>query len=80
MYYGNGMRCVDPCDTYFKICVKRYESSRTTKEPCRFGKKTTEVLGGNSFKIPLTNGSNTKSNATTTNQVTLPFTFSWMVS
>eukprot|EP00794_Sanderia_malayensis_P020295 gene20295-22282_t len=80
--YFNSKRCLNPCDTYFKICVKRYESSRTNSGACRFGTRTTSVLGGNSFNIDIINKNSTTSifHNTTTNPIVLPFTFSWMIT
>ena len=77
--YGS-RRCLDPCDTFVKLCVKQYGTSRTATGPCRFGSTSTPVLGENSFDIPLANNKTMKDGRKFNNPVVLPFTFSWMVS
>lgn len=62
--------CRGSCDTYFKICLKQYQSLVTYRGDCTFGNWTTRVLGGNSFQ-------NNTSNTVTT--VKLPFQFLWPV-
>ena len=73
-------RCLDPCETFFRLCVKQYETTQSTTGPCRFGSTSTPVLGENSFKVPLANNKTMKDGRKFSNPVVLPFTFSWMVS
>uniref|UniRef100_A0A672MG30 Delta-like protein n=1 Tax=Sinocyclocheilus grahami TaxID=75366 RepID=A0A672MG30_SINGR len=69
-------RCVrDECDTYFKVCLKEYQSEVTTTGPCTFGSGSTDVLGGNifSFKTAKNNPSKTSG----VGKITIPFHFAW---
>ena len=77
--YGT-RRCLDPCDTFVKLCVKQYGSAKTATGPCRFGSTSSPVLGENSFDIPLSHNKTMKDGRKFNNPVVLPFTFSWMVS
>ena len=78
MYY-NAARCMEQCDTFFRICLKQYENVVSTSGPCRFGRATTPVLGGNSFQIPVGNTTSADGRKFS-NPIVLPFTFSWLVS
>lgn len=68
--YGQRKRCENPCETFFKICLKQYGQSISANGRCTFGKVTTKVLGKNSFAI-------TNSSA---NIFSIRFMFSWLVS
>uniref|UniRef100_A0A9R1SHT4 Jagged canonical Notch ligand 2b n=2 Tax=Cyprinus carpio TaxID=7962 RepID=A0A9R1SHT4_CYPCA len=69
-------RCVrDECDTYFKVCLKEYQSEVTTTGPCTFGSGSTDVLGGNiiSFKT----AKNKPSKTSDVGKIIIPFLFAW---
>ncbi|XP_043093030.1 protein jagged-2b isoform X1 [Puntigrus tetrazona] len=69
-------RCVrDECDTYFKVCLKEYQSEVTTTGTCTFGSGSTDVLGGNifSFKTAKSNPSKTSD----VGKILIPFHFAW---
>lgn len=63
----------DECDTYFKVCLKEYQSWVTAGGPCSFGSKSTPVIGGNTFNLKY-NRNNEK------NRIVIPFSFAWPVS
>ena len=65
------LSCRGDCDTYFKICLKQYQSQVSYTGQCMFGNRTTSVMGGNSFGYSLNNSVAT---------VKLPFQFVWPVS
>ncbi|NXK03092.1 JAG1 protein, partial [Herpetotheres cachinnans] len=60
----------DECDTYFKVCLKEYQSRVTAGGPCSFGSKSTPVIGGNTFNLKY-NRNNEK------NRIVIPFSFAW---
>lgn len=64
----------DECDTYFKVCVKEYQTEVATRGTCTYGSETTKVLGGNTFQF--------KSGATRNDagKILIPFQFAWPVS
>lgn len=65
----------DECDTYFKVCLKEYQTEVVTKGPCTYGSETTTVIGGNTFRF--------KSGAIRNNEagkILIPFQFAWPVS
>lgn len=64
------LTCRGDCDTYFKICLKQYQSQVTYTGQCTFGNRTTSLLGGNSFEYSLNNSAST---------IKLPFQFVWPV-
>lgn len=63
----------DECDTFFKVCLKEYQSRVYAAGPCSFGMGSTPVLGGNTFSLK-SSVRNDKS------RITLPFSFAWPVS
>lgn len=63
----------DECDTFFKVCLKEYQSRVSAAGPCSFGMGSTPVLGGNTFSLK-SSVRNDKS------RITLPFSFAWPVS
>ncbi|XP_053553850.1 delta-like protein 4 [Bombina bombina] len=65
---ANGESCLPNCRTYFKICLKHYQSVPSPGS-CTFGSLDTTVLGSNSFSIKNVDGF--------TNPIRLPFNFSW---
>ncbi|XP_070697001.1 protein jagged-1b-like [Pempheris klunzingeri] len=60
----------DECDTFFKVCLKEYQSRVSAAGPCSFGMGSTPVLGGNTFTFRSA-GRNDKS------RIVLPFSFAW---
>ena len=63
----------DECDTYFKVCLKEYQSRVTAGGPCSFGSGSTPVIGGNTFNLKASRGNER-------NRIVLPFSFAWPVS
>uniref|UniRef100_A0A8C6MBV9 Delta-like protein n=1 Tax=Nothobranchius furzeri TaxID=105023 RepID=A0A8C6MBV9_NOTFU len=60
----------DECDTFFKVCLKEYQSRVSAAGPCSFGVGSTPVLGGNTFAF-RSSVRNDKS------RIVLPFSFAW---
>ncbi|XP_035390719.1 protein jagged-1a isoform X2 [Electrophorus electricus] len=60
----------DECDTYFRVCLKEYQSRVSSGGPCSFGSGSTPVIGGNNIS-PKTLAKNDKSH------IVLPFNFAW---
>uniref|UniRef100_W5NG98 Delta-like protein n=1 Tax=Lepisosteus oculatus TaxID=7918 RepID=W5NG98_LEPOC len=60
----------DECDTYFKVCLKEYQSRVSAEGACSFGSGSTSVIGGNTFSLK-----NIKRNEKS--RIVLPFTFAW---
>uniref|UniRef100_A0A3B4ZRG2 Delta-like protein n=1 Tax=Stegastes partitus TaxID=144197 RepID=A0A3B4ZRG2_9TELE len=60
----------DECDTFFKVCLKEYQSRVSAAGPCSFGMGSTPVLGGNTFSFK-SSVRNDKS------RIVLPFSFAW---
>ncbi|XP_077468961.1 protein jagged-1b-like isoform X2 [Stigmatopora argus] len=58
------------CRTFFKVCLKEYQSRVSAAGTCSFGSGTTPVLGGNtfSFRDPDRNDKA---------RIVLPFSFAW---
>lgn len=61
------------CNTFFKVCLKEYQSKVSAAGPCSFGMGSTPVLGGNtfSFRSPVRDDRS---------RIVLPFSFAWPVS
>uniref|UniRef100_A0A8C9YE75 Delta-like protein n=1 Tax=Sander lucioperca TaxID=283035 RepID=A0A8C9YE75_SANLU len=60
----------DECDTFFRVCLKEYQSRVSAAGPCSFGLGATTVLGGNTFSFK-SSVRNDKS------RIVLPFSFAW---
>ncbi|KAK3092241.1 hypothetical protein FSP39_000187 [Pinctada imbricata] len=60
--------CTEPCETFFRVCLKEYQNFVSFEGTCTFGNVTTPVLGGNTFSYPLEN---------TRTRLKLPFDFAW---
>uniref|UniRef100_A0A8C4T401 Delta-like protein n=1 Tax=Erpetoichthys calabaricus TaxID=27687 RepID=A0A8C4T401_ERPCA len=58
------------CDTYFKVCLKEYQSRVSAAGPCSFGSGSTPVIGGNTFSLK-----NSMINEKA--RIVLPFSFAW---
>ena len=73
--------CTDPCETYFSICLKEYQSRATTDGQCTFGRNQTSVVGGNSYTIDiLSDSTETDVDTVAKATMTFPFDFGWVVS
>ncbi|KAL0983680.1 hypothetical protein UPYG_G00131240 [Umbra pygmaea] len=59
------------CDTYFKVCLKEYQSRVSAAGPCSFGSGSTPVLGGNTFSLKRAASKNERS------RIVLSFSFAW---
>ena len=70
---GDSKCLKDECDTYFRVCLKEYQSRVYAAGPCSFGSGSTPVIGGNTFSL-RTSARNDKS------RIVLPFSFAWPVS
>ncbi|XP_026079352.1 protein jagged-1b [Carassius auratus] len=57
------------CDTYFKVCLKEYQSRVSAAGACSFGTGSTPVIGGNKFS--------TKGTRSEKSRIVLPFSFAW---
>uniref|UniRef100_A0A672FZI6 Delta-like protein n=1 Tax=Salarias fasciatus TaxID=181472 RepID=A0A672FZI6_SALFA len=66
----------DECDTYFRVCLKEFQTEVTTTGPCTYGSETTKVIGGNTFhfKSGQKTGQNRNNDA---GKIVIPFQFSW---
>uniref|UniRef100_G3NM34 Notch ligand N-terminal domain-containing protein n=1 Tax=Gasterosteus aculeatus aculeatus TaxID=481459 RepID=G3NM34_GASAC len=66
----------DECDTYFRVCLKEYQTEVTTNGACTYGSETTKVLGGNTFQFRggQKSGQNRNSDA---GRILIPFQFAW---
>lgn len=73
------LRCTrDECDTYFKVCLKEYQTEVVATSTCTFGSGSTHVLGGNTFSF---HGAKSGANrADETGRIVIPFQFAWPVS
>ncbi|XP_053469828.1 protein jagged-2b isoform X1 [Ictalurus furcatus] len=70
------LRCTrDECDTYFKVCLKEYQSEVTTSGVCNFGSGSTGVLGGNIFSFKNAKGNSNK--ISDAGKIVIPFQFAW---
>ncbi|KAG7462857.1 hypothetical protein MATL_G00189190 [Megalops atlanticus] len=64
-------KCIrDECDTYFKVCLKEYQSRVSAAGPCSFGTGSTPIIGGNTFSLKNTMRSEKA-------RIVLPFSFAW---
>lgn len=64
--------CAHECRTFFRLCLKEYQSEVSDTGPCTFGNVSTAVVGGNTFSVHGDPNLNII--------LTLPFTFRWTVS
>lgn len=64
------------CKTFFRICLKHYQSNVSPEPPCTYGSAVTPVLGSNSFSVPDT----VSSDPSFTNPIRFAFGFTWPVS
>lgn len=68
----------DECDTYFRVCVKEYQTEVTTTGLCTYGSETTKVIGGNTFQFRGQKGGTSRNNEA--GKIIVPFDFAWPVS
>uniref|UniRef100_A0A8C2DMQ4 Delta-like protein n=1 Tax=Cyprinus carpio TaxID=7962 RepID=A0A8C2DMQ4_CYPCA len=61
----------DECDTFFRVCLKEYQSRVSSGGPCSYGSGSTPVIGGNTFSVKPLDGASDKS------RIVLPFSFAW---
>ena len=66
--------CTSACRTFFRICLKEFQTNISPSPPCTFGSVTTPALGGNSFNI------SDNSHVAFNSPVQLNFEFAWPVS
>ncbi|CAL8380037.1 unnamed protein product [Arctogadus glacialis] len=59
------------CKTFFRICLKHYQTNVSPEPPCTYGGAVTPVLGSNSFQVPETNADSF------TNPIKFQFGFTW---
>uniref|UniRef100_A0A672ZM02 Delta-like protein n=1 Tax=Sphaeramia orbicularis TaxID=375764 RepID=A0A672ZM02_9TELE len=73
---AEGQCGADECDTYFRVCLKEYQTEVTTNGPCTYGSETTKVIGGNTFQFK--GGQKTGQNRNSeTGKIIIPFQFAW---
>ncbi|KAF5292392.1 hypothetical protein FQA39_LY03426 [Lamprigera yunnana] len=65
-----GPRCPSPCNTFFRLCLKEYQSNVSSTGVCSFGNASSVVLGRDSFTLADPERG----------KLVLPFTFRWTVS
>lgn len=63
-------RCSAACNTFFRLCLKEYQSNVTSTGSCSFGNTSSVVLGRDSFTLADPERG----------KLLLPFTFRWTVS
>eukprot|EP00066_Takifugu_rubripes_P001606 XP_003962915.2 PREDICTED: protein jagged-1b-like isoform X1 [Takifugu rubripes] len=68
----------DECDTYFKVCLKEYQTEVVTRGTCTYGSETTKVIGGNTFQFK--SGQKSGGNRNEAGKILIRFQFAWPVS
>lgn len=63
-------RCSVACQTFFRLCLKEYQSNVSSTGSCSFGNSSSQVLGRDSFTLADPDRG----------KLVLPFTFRWTVS
>lgn len=71
---GSGPPCA--CRTFFRVCLKHYQTSVSPEPPCTYGSAVTPVLGVDSFSLPDGAGID----PAFSNPIRFPFGFTWPVS
>jgi delta len=64
--------CADKCQTFFRVCLKHYQTNIDPSPPCTFGEVITPVFNDSSVLF--------KDNNRFDNTIRFPFNFSWPVS
>uniref|UniRef100_A0A674E159 Delta-like protein n=1 Tax=Salmo trutta TaxID=8032 RepID=A0A674E159_SALTR len=73
------LRCSsDECDTYFRVCLKEYQTDVTTTGLCIYGSGSTNVIGGNSFQFKSAKNNQNRNNDG--GKIVIPFQFAWPIS
>uniref|UniRef100_A0A8C3G387 Delta-like protein n=1 Tax=Cyclopterus lumpus TaxID=8103 RepID=A0A8C3G387_CYCLU len=67
---GNS-NCCPGGSTFFRVCLKHYQTNVSPEPPCTYGGAVTPVLGSNSFQVPETNADSF------TNPIRFLFGFTW---
>ncbi|TWW72445.1 Protein jagged-1b [Takifugu flavidus] len=67
----------DECDTYFKVCLKEYQTEVVTRGTCTYGSETTKVIGGNTFQFK--SGQKSGGNRNEAGKILIRFQFAWPV-
>uniref|UniRef100_A0A674CXL6 Delta-like protein n=1 Tax=Salmo trutta TaxID=8032 RepID=A0A674CXL6_SALTR len=67
----------DECDTYFRVCLKEYQTEVTTTGLCIYGTGSTNVIGGNTFQFKSTKNNQNRNNDG--GKIVIPFQFAWPV-
>ncbi|KAH9375942.1 hypothetical protein HPB48_012582 [Haemaphysalis longicornis] len=67
-----GQRCPGRCNTYFRLCLKEYQSQVDLSGACTFGNLTSPLIGGSSFSL--------QTHPDRQLLLRLPFHFRWTVS
>ncbi|XP_048342763.1 delta-like protein 1 [Sphaerodactylus townsendi] len=70
---ASGLQQCD-CKTFFRVCLKHYQTSVSPEPPCTYGSAITPVLGANSFSVPDHAASGDPSFS---NPIRFPFGFTW---
>ncbi|XP_038823433.1 protein jagged-2-like isoform X1 [Salvelinus namaycush] len=65
----------DECDTYFRVCLKEYQTEVTTTGLCIYGTGSTNVIGGNTFQFKSTKNNQNRNNDG--GKIVIPFQFAW---
>lgn len=68
---GSGPPCA--CRTFFRVCLKHYQTSVSLEPPCTYGSAVTPVLGVDSFSLPDGAGID----PAFSNPIRFPFGFTW---
>ncbi|KAF5905483.1 protein jagged-1b-like, partial [Clarias magur] len=68
---SRGQRCPqsDQCDTFFKVCLKEYQTRVAPTGACTFGMGSTPVLGGNSQGM--------HHHGAEAGRIVIPFKYAW---
>ncbi|KAM9481101.1 uncharacterized protein Hap1MRO34_008890 isoform 2-T2 [Clarias gariepinus] len=68
---SSGQRCPqsDQCDTFFRVCLKEYQTRVAPKSACTFGMGITPVLGGNSQGMHR--------HGAEAGRIVIPFKYAW---
>uniref|UniRef100_A0A8B9K3V7 Notch ligand N-terminal domain-containing protein n=1 Tax=Astyanax mexicanus TaxID=7994 RepID=A0A8B9K3V7_ASTMX len=74
---GGGQRCPpgDQCDTFFRVCLKEYQTRVAPTGSCTFGSGSTPVLGGNSHTVHHHGHEGSEGG-----RIVIPFKYAWPVS
>ncbi|VEN62350.1 unnamed protein product, partial [Callosobruchus maculatus] len=62
-------RCTAPCQTFFRLCLKEYQSNVASTGSCSFGNASSQILGRDSFIVSDPDRG--------VGKIVLPFTFRW---